>query len=88
MSMFTMPPSWQQLSPLHDDRVAYEIAMEDCERQARIAAFGAIRRAAAEARSWDSIKGGSAADPVAISAMFAASQIRAAIRAAIGSDKA
>ena len=81
-NFFSLPNSWLALSPLHDDRVAYETAVSECERQARIAAFGAIRHAAEVARSHDQHW----IDPDEHAVI--AQEIRRAIRVAIGSPKA
>ena len=82
--MFIMPPSWERLSPFHDDRIAFEIGMNVCEKQARIAVFAAIRRAAASAREWDSLGDHLQADY----AHKIAEEIRHTIRVALGSEKA
>lgn len=51
--LFVVPSSWQTVSPLHDDRVAYEMGLDEADKQARIIAFGAIRRVAEVARKAD-----------------------------------
>jgi len=88
MSIFTLIAG---IGP--DDWDEYETGAIDqrdrCAHEARILAFGAIRRAAEVAREWDDLADFSF-DLLFPSAYYAgkASAIRAAIRAAIGSDKA
>jgi hypothetical protein len=87
--MFTMPLSWKRLSPFHDDRVAFEIGMNVCEKQARILVFAAIRRAAEVARDCD--RTGAKCVPYSVTHydyVQRAHEVRHAIRAAIGSEKA
>ena len=68
---------------------AYERGYHDARRQARVAAFGAIRRAVIFARGLDA-----SANELNMTSMAAAVRrerartIRSIIRAAIGSDKA
>lgn len=62
----------------------FQLGIDEGDRQARIEAFGAIRRAAEIAREWDRKLDGYKI----VGEELRAIEIRRAIRAAIGSDKA
>ena len=66
--------------------VAWDAGVQDGLHMSRVEAFGALRRAAAEARLWERLADQEGATPYALGAQSCANAIRAAIRRAIDSE--